>query len=182
MKDRFIGLLKFTNREGIENLINWLENETDFFTAPASTKYHLDRECGLLEHSLNVYDELKDECGTRGMARPSIIISALLHDICKANYYKLGYRNVKNEDGKWEQVPFYITDDEFPIGHGEKSVILIQRFINLTDEEIYAIRWHMGGFESKDNYKYLNSAFSKCELALRLHIADLKATYIAEKE
>ena len=79
-------------------------------------------------------------------------------------------------------MPYYITDDEFPIGHGEKSIILIQKFIELTDEEIYAIRWHMGGFEPKENYKYLSSAFSKCELALRLHIADLKATYIIEKE
>ena len=178
MKNKFTELLKSTSREGIDNLINWLENETDFFTAPASTKYHLAKEEGLLEHSLNVYEELKKEYGTT----PSTIITALLHDVCKANYYKVSYKNVKNIDGKWEQVPYYITDDEFPIGHGEKSLILIQRFINLTNQEIYAIRWHMGGFEPKDNYKYLNSAFLKSELALRLHIADLKATYITEKE
>ena len=185
MKEKFINLLKSTNREGIDNLIDWLENKTDFFTAPASTKYHLAKEEGLLEHSLNVYEELKHEYGYGSEVEyiPSTIkIVALLHDICKANFYKTSSRNIKNEQGKWEQVPYYITDDQFPIGHGEKSVILIQKFIDLKLEEIYAIRWHMGGFETKENYNYISNVFNKCNLALMLHIADLKATYIKEKE
>lgn len=182
MKERFIELLRLTKRPGIESLINYLENDTDFFTAPASTKFHLSVKGGLLEHSLNVYEELKNECGFYDDNVPSeIIIVSLLHDICKANYYKISFRNVKNEEGKWEQVPYYSTDDEFPIGHGEKSVIMIQRFIDLTDREILAIRWHMGGFEPKDNYTYLSNAFNKSELAVELHIADLKATYLREK-
>ena len=183
MKEKFIELLKVTRRENIDLLIKWLEKETDFFTAPASTKYHLSYEGGLLEHSLNVYDGLMKEYNVSNKdILISIIIVSLLHDICKANYYKVSYRNVKNKENKWVQEPYYSVEDEEPLGHGEKSVILIQKFIKLTDEEIMAIRWHMGGFEPKDNYKYLNSAFLKSELALRLHIADLKATYIVEKE
>lgn len=182
LKERFINLLKCTGREGIDNLINWLENETDFFTAPASTQYHLAVEGGLLKHSLNVYYELINEFYTNDYAiTPSVIISALLHDICKINSYELSSKNVKNKDGKWEQVPCYISNDTLPLGHSEKSIILIQKFIELTDEEITAIRWHMGGFEAKENYRYLNNAFNKCELAVKLHIADLRATYIIEK-
>lgn len=181
MKEKFIELLISTQREGIENLIQWLEKETDFFTAPASTKYHLTYEGGLLEHSLNVYEELKDELGFPDDNVPdSVVIVSLLHDICKANYYQIDKKWQKNEKNEWEEVPYYSTNDLFPLGHGEKSVILLQRFIELTDDEIMAIRWHMGSFESKDNYKYLNEAFNHYSLALELHIADLKATYFRE--
>lgn len=183
MKEQFIELLKTTGRENIDLLIEWLEKETDFFTAPASSKYHLSYEGGLLEHSLNVYDELMKECNVSNKdILTSIIIVSLLHDICKANYYKVSYRNVKNKEGKWVQEPYYSVEDAEPLGHGEKSVILIQKFIKLTDEEIMAIRWHMGGFEAKDNYTYLNKAFNQSELALKLHIADLKATYLIENK
>lgn len=183
MKEQFIELLKATGRENIDLLIEWLEKETDFFTAPASTKYHLSYEGGLLEHSLNVYYELMKECNVSNKdILTSIIIVSLLHDICKANYYKLSYRNVKNKEGKWVQEPYYSVEDAEPLGHGEKSVILIQKFIKLTDEEIMAIRWHMGGFEAKDNYIYLSKAFNQSELALKLHIADLKATYLIENK
>jgi hypothetical protein len=180
MKDEFIELLKITKRKGINNLIHWLENETDFFTAPASTKYHLSKESGLLEHSLNVYDELVSEYGISDNIS-SLIIVALLHDICKANYYSISERNV-NKNGKWIKEPYYTVNDQFPLGHGEKSVILIQRYIDLTDEEIAAIRWHMGAYEPKENYSTLGNVFNKYPLALYLHIADLKATYITEKE
>lgn len=179
MKKDFIKLLKKTNRKGIDNLINWLENETDFFTAPASTKFHLSKEGGLLQHSLNVYLELENELKTDS---PSIIIVSLLHDICKANYYKTSYKNVKDENGKWVKEAYYSVNDLMPLGHGEKSVILIQKFIELTDEEIVAIRWHMGAYEPKDNYSTLGNAYNKYPLALYLHIADLKATYIIENE
>lgn len=177
MKEQYIKLLKETKRKGINKLIKWLET-TDFFTAPASTRYHLARETGLLEHSLNVYQNLLIEADLC-YSSDSLIIVALLHDICKANYYSVSERNVKREN-EWVKEPYYTIDDQFPIGHGEKSVILIQKFIDLTKEEIAAIRWHMGAYESKDNYIYLNKAFEKYPLALYLHIADLKATYIDE--
>lgn len=176
----FINLLKGTKRPGIENLIDYLENKTDFFKAPASTKYHLAVEGGLVQHSLNVYKRLSKECGKADIHSPELVIVALLHDICKADYYKTDFRNVKIE-GKWESVPYYTTDDKYPLGHGEKSVIIAQKFIQLTREEILAIRWHMGGFENKDNYNFLSRAFNESTLALQLCIADLKATYIDEK-
>ena len=179
MKEEYIELLKITNRNGIDKLIQWLE-QTDFFTAPASTKYHLSKKGGLLEHSLNVYDELVNEYGVSDSIS-SLIIVALLHDICKANFYSISERNVKKVDGKWIKEPYYTVEDQFPVGHGEKSVMIIQKFIKLTDEEIAAIRWHMGAYEPKESYNSLSRAFSKYPLALMLHIADLKATYIREK-
>jgi len=179
MKENYIDLLKSTNRKGIDKLIKWLEQETDFFTAPASTKYHLSKEGGLLEHSLNVYVELLDEYFEDNIE--SMIIVSLLHDICKANYYTVSERNVK-KDGFWIKEPYYTVDDQFPVGHGEKSVMIIQRFIKLSDEEVAAIRWHMGAYEPKENYGSLGQAFNKYPLALYLHIADLKATYIKESE
>lgn len=186
-KNKFINLLLSTNREGIKDLVEFMENETDFFEAPASTKYHLSCEGGLLEHSLNVYNNLVKEISLDMLDeseefKESMIIVSLLHDLCKANYYSVSEKNVKNEKGIWVKEPYYIVDDTFPLGHGEKSVILIQNFIYLTPLEILAIRWHMGGYEPKDNYTYLGKAFNKCYLALALHIADLKATYIDENE
>lgn len=181
MKEEYIRLLESTKRNGIKQLINWLEN-TDFFTAPASTKYHLSKEGGLLEHSLNVYDELINEyCSYLENNISSLIIVSLLHDICKANYYSKGTKQVK-KDNEWISETYYFVNDQFPVGHGEKSVMIIQKFIELTDEELMAIRWHMGGFEPKDNYGSLSKAFSEYPLALYLHIADLKATYIKEGE
>lgn len=179
-KKIYIELLKISKRKGINKLIKWLET-TDFFTAPASTKYHLSKENGLLDHSINVYYNLVDEPDLPDYKIESIILVALLHDICKVNYYSIGEKNVKKED-KWVKEPYYFIDDKFPIGHGEKSVILIQKFIDLTEEEIAAIRWHMGGFEPKENYNNISKIFSKYPLALYLHIADLKATYIEENK
>lgn len=183
-KERYIKLLKSTPRLGIDNLINWLET-TDFFDAPASTKYHNSKPGGLLEHSLNVYDELHrswllDEL--LGIEEDSIIIVSLLHDICKADFYIETTRNVKREDGKWYKEPYYSVDDREPLGHGEKSVILAMKYIDLTDLEIAAIRWHMGGFEPKENYNSISKTYSENPLALYLHIADLKATYLVESE
>lgn len=179
MKEGYIELLKLSNRRGIDKLIKWLE-QTDFFTAPASTKYHLSKEGGLVEHSLNVYDELVNEYGISDNIS-SLIIVALLHDVCKANYYSVSERNVK-KNGEWIKEPYYTVEDQFPVGHGEKSVMIIQKFIELTEEELAAIRWHMGAYEPKENYGTLGQAFNKYPLALYLHIADLKATYIKEGE
>lgn len=111
------------------------------------------------------------------------MICALLHDLCKANYYKLGTRNVKNEStGQWEKAPYYSVEDLFPYGHGEKSVFLIERFMKLHVEEAVAIRWHMGGFDdaARGGSFAISEAYDKYPLAIKLHIADLTATYLME--
>lgn len=179
---RFVNLLRFTEREGIEDLIHYLQEETDFFTAPASTKYHGAYEGGLLQHSLNVLDCLDHLARFEGLDCRSIIIVSLLHDICKANYYGKETRNIK-EDGKWVEKSVYTYQDELPLGHGEKSLYIISKFIKLSDEEAAAIRWHMGGFDSafRGGDRGLNIAFEKYPLAVLLHLADMKATYIVER-
>ena len=180
MKEEFIKLLKSTNREGIDKLIEFLE-KSDFFTAPASTKFHGAYEGGLAEHSFKVYEILKykvQNCVTDiQVPEETIIISALLHDICKANFYKTDYRNAKNSFGEWEKVPYYTVDDTIPYGHGEKSVMMLTEYIKLTNDEKYSIRWHMGFTEPKEVYTTLGEAFKKYPLALLLHEADLEATY-----
>ncbi len=178
MKEKFIELLRSTKREGIDELINFLE-KTDFFTAPASTKFHNSFEGGLLAHSMNVYSALKQLVGDQ-WNEDTIIITSLLHDICKLNMYKVDYRNKKDETGTWVKEPYYTTDDMIPLGHGEKSVMMISEFIKLTKEELYAIRWHMGGYEPKENYSYISKAYEKYPLAVYTHMADLMATYIIE--
>ena len=123
-------------RPGSEKLLDWLDHKTDFFTAPASTRFHGACEGGLCMHSLNVYHALHDTFFTEGDSEETFAICALLHDLCKANYYKPGTRNVKNEaTGQWEKVPSYSVEDLFPYGHGEKSVFLIERFMKLHIEE-----------------------------------------------
>lgn len=180
MKEEFIALLKQVNREGIEDLIHFIE-KTDFFKAPASTRFHGDHEGGLVEHSLKVYEILKhkvENCIEKiEIAEESIILIALLHDLCKANFYKVDYRNAKNALGVWEKVPYYTVDDTIPYGHGEKSVMMITEYIKLTPEEKYAIRWHMGFTEPKELYATLGIAYQKYPIALLTHEADLEATY-----
>lgn len=172
MKEEFIALLRQINREGMENLIEFL-NRSDFFEAPASTRFHGSFKGGLLEHSMKVYEILK----TKTEDSDSVKIIALLHDICKVNYYKTDYRNAKNEQGVWEKVPYYTVDDLIPYGHGEKSVMMISEFIKLTPEERYAIRWHMGFTEPKELYGTIGQAYKKYPVALLVHEADLEATY-----
>ena len=180
MKEEFIELLKSTKREGIDDIINFLER-TDFFKAPASTRFHGNHEGGLLEHSMKVYEILKYKVKNSVMEvnaqDDTLIIVALLHDICKANYYKVDYRNAKNERGEWEKVPYYTVDDTIPYGHGEKSVMMITEYMKLTSEEKYCIRWHMGFTEPKELYGTISAAYKKYPLALLMHEADLEATY-----
>ena len=178
MKDKFLELLRETNRDGIENLIKFIES-TDFFVAPASTRFHGAKENGLLEHSLKVYEILDKKIKDLGLDIPedTIKISALLHDICKVNFYKIDYRNAKNERGEWEKVPYYTVEDTMPYGHGEKSVMMLMEFIRLTADEKYAIRWHMGFTEPKEQYTTIGLAYQKYPLALLLFEADLEATY-----
>ena len=160
MKEEFIELLKKTNRENMDKLIEFIE-KTDFFKAPASTRFHGAYEGGLVEHSLKVYEILKEKVKNSVIEittpEESLIIIALLHDICKANFYKI--------------------DDTIPYGHGEKSVMMLTEYIKLTSEEKYAIRWHMGFTEPKELYTTLGLAFKKYPVALLMHEADLEATY-----
>lgn len=180
MVEEFKKLLKNINREGMDNLINFIE-KTDFYTAPASTRFHGNYEGGLLEHSMKVYEILKYKVEhsviDTQVTEDTLKIVALLHDICKVNYYKVDYRNAKNEAGVWEKVPYYTVEDTIPYGHGEKSVMMLTEYIKLTSEEKYAIRWHMGFTEPKELYNTISAAFKKYPLALLLHEADLEATY-----
>lgn len=169
------------SRQGSAELLEWMKT-TDFFTAPASSKFHSAYEGGLCDHSLNVYNVMIERYNN-GQHDESMAIAALLHDLCKAQFYKINYRNVKNDDtGKWEKVPYYSIEDRFPFGHGEKSVFLIERFMKLKLDEAIAIRWHMGGFDDavKGGSYSASNAFERYPLAVRLHIADIEATYLLE--
>ena len=180
------------SRPGSEKLLDWLDKNVDAEYKKSLTEgnsrriledYHGACECGLVMHSLNVYHALHDGFFTEGESEESYAICALLHDLCKANYYKKGTRNVKNDaTGQWEKVPSYSVEDMFPYGHGEKSVFLIERFMKLKVEEAVAIRWHMGGFDdaAKGGCFAISEAYDKYPLAVKLHIADLKATYLME--
>ena len=181
MEEEFIKLLRSTNREGMDGLIEFIK-KSDFLRAPASTRFHGNYEKGLLEHSMKVYEILKHKVENSVVKidtpSESIIIIALLHDLCKANYYKVDYRNAKNELGVWEKVPYYVVDDTIPYGHGEKSVMMITEYIKLTPEEKYSIRWHMGYTEPKELYTTIGEAYKKYPIALLTHEADLESTYL----
>lgn len=191
---KFKELLLSTKREGMANIIESLE-KLGFFKAPASTKFHLNYEGGLLEHSMNVCDmalelrelmlrkreDLRDE-----LPKESVIIAALLHDVCKADVYKPAIKRQKNEHGVWCDVPGYDADyRNFPLGHGEKSVIrLLQCGLRLTDDEIMAIRWHMTAwdlpFQSPEMKGNLNGARERCPLLALIQAADGLAANILE--
>ncbi|MEG0910035.1 MAG: hydrolase [Ruthenibacterium sp.] len=183
-KQEFIDIFTANvTRAGAKQLLDWLET-TDFYTAPASTRFHGACESGLVMHSLNVYHVLKDKFFAEGDNLESFTLISLLHDLCKANYYKAGFRNVKNETtGQWEKVPTFNVQDAFPFGHGEKSVYLIERFIRLKPAEAIAIRWHMGGFDDavRGGSYAISNAYDEYPLAVKLHLADLEATYLVEK-
>ncbi len=170
-------------RDGAPELLAWMQT-TDFFTAPASTRYHGACSEGLVMHSLNVYNVLVNRFGNAGENPESLAICGLLHDLCKANFYKAGFRNVKDDEtGTWNKVPSYSVEDAFPYGHGEKSVFLIERFLRLKPAEAVAIRWHMGGFDDavKGGSYAISEAWRKYPLGSMLHIADLEATYLLER-
>ena len=172
------------HREGADRLLEWLQT-TDFFTAPASTRYHCACPSGLVQHSVNVYEVMMEKhFDPETDSAESFALCALLHDVCKAQFYKISTRNVKNEKtGQWEKVPYYTIEDAFPYGHGEKSVFLIERFVRLKPAEATAIRWHMGGFDdaAKGGSFAISLAFDRYPLAVKLHMADLESTYLREK-
>lgn len=184
-KEEFLHIYnEYVKRQGSQEFLDWLL-KTDFFTAPASTKYHGACEGGLLLHSLNVYKTLRERYFEEGKdSEESFAICALLHDLCKAQFYKVSTRNVKNDvTGQWEKVPYYTVEDAFPYGHGEKSVFLIERFMRLKTSEAMAIRWHMGGFDdsARGGSFAISLAYEKYPLAVKLHLADLESTYLKEK-
>lgn len=193
-------LLTNCKREGIEDLLEYIRG-TDFYTAPASTRFHNCHEGGLLEHTMNVVNIISDKYHRdllwlerlKDIEYESVLLSALLHDICKANYYIPEPKNKKvySENGKkvdsfgkydWQTVMGYSVDDKEPYGHGEKSVMIIEQFIKLKPVEKYAIRWHMGFTEAKENWNTLSNAIRLYPLVLALFEADLEATYIIEEE
>ncbi len=188
-KQEFIKVYKDNiKREGADELLKFLE-ESDFFSAPASSRFHSNKQGGLVEHSLNCYYRFKkiliSEFGenySNKISEESVAIIALLHDVCKVNTYKEDFRNVKVDD-KWTKVPYYTVDDTLPYGHGEKSVYMISGFMKLSREESMAINWHMGGFDTRvmgGSYS-LSTAFYKYPISLLFHLADVSATYLDEK-
>lgn len=205
MKEKILSLLREVKRERMDGLIGYLET-SDFFTAPASTKFHLSVPGGLAQHSYNVYECLKRKVAEpfwkevlKDVSEETIILVSILHDLCKTNFYKQEWRNQKTYDPDkvaaaepyqvkhdatghfiWETVPTYIIEDKIPYGHGEKSVMITENYIKLLPEEKYAIRWHMGYSEPKDNWNALNLAFDMYPLVLALHEADQEATHIIE--
>lgn len=193
-RERFIEIFKSkVKREGADKLLDFIcSPSSDFFTAPASARYHSAYEGGLCEHSLNVYDCLvayldRDVARTKyklNYTDETIAIVSLLHDLCKMNVYKPGFRNVKNDQGVWEKVPTFEFDDKLPYGHGEKSVYMITPFMKLTREEAFAIRYHMGfsGASSQQEINNVSKAYEMFPLAFALSTADMEATYYLEKE
>ena len=175
-------------RRGADRLLEWLDSDaSDFFTAPSSTRFHGAYEGGLVEHSLNVYECLKDyltrprtkELYGMDYTPETIAVTALLHDLCKVNFYAVDYRNAKNTQGVWERVPYYTIRDTLPYGHGEKSVYMIQGFMRLTREEACAIRYHMG-FSGNEDKNSVGKALEMFPLAFAVSVADMEATYFME--
>ena len=195
-KETFIHLAKtYIKRPGLEDLLQFLE-DSDWYAAPASTHYHGCVPGGLVQHSINVHRKLcnlycleKKNAGKGNNLTEeeleTLAIIGLFHDLCKGNFYVLEQKNRKNpETGAWESVPCYTVKDTMPLGHGEKSVFLLNRYIGLLPEEIYAIRWHMGFTDStfKGGDGTVGRAFEQCPLAMLTHVADLMSTYINENE
>ena len=191
IKETFIEIYKNNiKREGADKLLEYLESAaSDFFVAPASARFHSCHEGGLAEHSINVYEALREYLSDPRMKEKygfeysdeSIAIVALLHDLCKINVYKKGFRNVKDERGVWQRVDSYEFDDKLPYGHGEKSVYIITGYMKLTREEAFAIRYHMG-YSSTEDPRNVSAAFEMFPLAFALSVADSEATYFVESD
>lgn len=197
--EKFEQLLTSVKRDGIDKLLAYIR-KSDFYRAPASTRFHSCHDGGLLEHSLNVYECLKSKIQNptwvdifKDIEDESLILIALLHDICKSYMYTPEFKNKKvysdtgtkrDEGGRfdWQAVKGYSIDDKIPYGHGEKSVMMIEEFIKLKPVERYAVRWHMGFTEPKEYWNTLTAAIKKYPIILAVHEADVEATYLLEKE
>jgi len=179
MKTQILSELNKVKHEGMQELIKWLE-ESDFFEAPASTKYHGAFDGGLVEHSWNVFKLLKEKNQryNLGLSEETIIICGLLHDVTKISFYKKYWRYSKLNN---ELEFYYKVEDSFPIGHSEKSIIILQKFIKLTPEEIVMIRWHMGTYElSWQNKMAFYNAVEKFPSVITMHTADLESAFLLE--
>ena len=193
-KADFLSICRDIKRPGAADLLIWLEHETDFFTAPASSKHHGAVPGGLLLHSLNVHSRLREIAARDIFDGPPGILSeedaetvailALMHDVCKAGVYHTETKRRRNRDtGAWEDYQAYIFRDPLPLGHGEKSLYLIAKHMKLTDAEALAIRWHMGAYDeaAKGGGGALNAAMAASPWVWRLHEADMCATHIDER-
>lgn len=182
-KDYFVKLFSmYVTRPGADKLLEWLET-TDFYTAPASTRFHGDYEGGLVEHSIHVWEELvrilKAYPEVKVSAETAAIVS-LLHDLCKIGCYKVELRNTK-VNNTWVKKPVYVFKEDFCYGgHGSKSVYLAQKYMNLTEQEAVAINCHMGYADRTPNDYSLGGAYEQYPLAWLLHVADESATFIRE--
>lgn len=188
IKEKILGLLHNVQRDGIENLIDYITNKTDFFTAPASTKYHSNYEGGLAKHSLLVRDLFakKNEQFNLGLSEDTITICAICHDLCKCNFYVKGKKNVKEgkkPDGRdnWVEKEVWDIEDQLPLGHGSKSVILLQRFIRMSEFEVLSILYHMGLPEDYEMKCAYNKAVEKHPGIITLHTADMESSYLLEE-
>ena len=190
-REEFLDIYQtYIHREGAAELLDYLTNKSDFFTAPASARYHGAYVGGLCQHSVNVFRCLEDYLArprvreTYGLSydMESVAVVALLHDLCKVGCYKAGTRNVKNDaTGQWEKVPTFFYEDKLPYGHGEKSVYIISGFMRLSREEAMAIRWHMG-FSGPEDDRTVGQALQQYPLAFALATADMEASYFLEGE
>lgn len=194
-KEEFISLLKSTEREGIDDVIEELER-LGFFTAPASAGHHLNVEGGLVLHSLNtcraalaIWEAMKplEPSLETEVKREGIIIASLLHDVCKADIYKRSVKKRKNNLGQWEDSEGYkVSYKDFPMGHGEKSlVVVLLSGLELYDDEMLAIRWHMGAWglnqNSFEDVRSFDTAQKKYPLVSIIHAADCMAANVMER-
>ena len=195
--DRFEREMALVARPGVDRLMEYIR-KSDFYKAPASTKYHLACPGGLLQHSLNVLDALRGLLSWRSdgsweyraagkvvdtIPDDSVIMMALLHDICKTHFYGTSTRNVKNETtGRWEKVPFYTVNDMMPLGHGPKSAMIIKQYTTLTSQEMYAIWHHMGMNGNYENDNAVGKSIEMYPAVLALQTADMMASRFMEGE
>ena len=186
-KEMILDLLRSTERDGIDKLADYLSDSTDFFTAPASTRFHNNFSGGLAQHCLNVYENFKSLLEIKGieMSEDSIIICALLHDLCKCNTYIVETRNRKNEQGQWEKYNIWATnkDVDIPLPHSSRSIAIIRKFIKLSIKEELTIFYHMGPYGGED-YEYRNmlkAANEKYPQTVLFYVADTIASYLDEE-
>lgn len=184
MQDKIIERLRSIKRDGIDELINYLLERTDYFIAPASTKFHSNFDGGLAFHSNNVVELMlqKNKQYNLGLSNDTIYLTGYLHDLCKCNLYEKTMRLKKDEmTGKWIGYASYEINETVPLGHGEKSVILLQQFVKLTLEECLMIRWHMGAYVPKDEYRDYNKAIEMYKSVLAFSNSDAEASHFLEE-
>jgi len=185
-KKRYISELKNSKRKGVDELLAWLD-KTDFYQAPASTKFHLDVYGGLCQHSLNVLDITRkfNKVLELDIEDEPIIVVSLLHDLCKINYYivkQVWDKEYKDQTNKWRQTDEWSVEEKMPLGHGEKSAILAYHYLDMNADEIAAIRWHLGAFEGGIQFAYptgipFKKATDKYPLLKLLMLADIAAVF-----